>query len=155
MADNTSTEAAKGGAIGRIVRIVGAVVDVEFPADAMPAIYNALTVKAQTPTGEVSTVLEVQTHLPGDIVRTVAMTSTDGMVRGLEATDTGSPEVQIAILTARIQELTEHLKVHIHDNHSRRGLLKMVGKRRKMLDYLAKKDIERYRAIIAKLGIRK
>jgi small subunit ribosomal protein S15 len=70
-------------------------------------------------------------------------------------TDTGSPEVQIAILTARIQELTEHLKVHTHDNHSRRGLLKMVGKRRKMLDYLAKKDIERYRAIIAKLGIRK
>ena len=69
--------------------------------------------------------------------------------------DTGSPEVQIAILTARIQELTEHLRVHIHDNHSRRGLLKMVGKRRKMLDYLAKKDIERYRAIIAKLGIRK
>ena len=91
MADNTSTEAAKGGATGRIVRIVGAVVDVEFPADAMPAIYNALTVKAQTPSGEVSTVLEVQTHLPGDIVRTVAMTSTDGMVRGLEATDTGSP----------------------------------------------------------------
>ena len=70
-------------------------------------------------------------------------------------TDTGSPEVQIAILTARIQELTEHLKVHKHDNHSRRGLLKMVGKRRKMLDYLAKKDVERYRAIIAKLGIRK
>ena len=69
--------------------------------------------------------------------------------------DTGSPEVQIAILTARIQELTEHLKIHIHDNHSRRGLLKMVGKRRKMLDYLAKKDIERYRALIAKLGIRK
>ena len=70
-------------------------------------------------------------------------------------TDTGSPEVQIAILTARIQELTAHLKIHSHDNHSRRGLLKMVGKRRKMLDYLAKKDIERYRAIIAKLGIRK
>ena len=70
-------------------------------------------------------------------------------------TDTGSPEVQIAILTARIQELTEHLKVHKHDNHSRRGLLKMVGKRRKMLDYLMDKDIERYRAIIAKLGIRK
>ncbi len=61
-------------------------------------------------------------------------------------TDTGSPEVQIAILTARIQELTEHLKIHKHDNHSRRGLLKMVGKRRKMLDYLAKKDVERYRA---------
>ncbi|MPM13271.1 30S ribosomal protein S15 [bioreactor metagenome] len=70
-------------------------------------------------------------------------------------TDTGSPEVQIAILTARITELTEHLKVHKHDNHSRRGLLKMVGKRRKMLDYLANKDVERYRAIIAKLGIRK
>ena len=70
-------------------------------------------------------------------------------------TDTGSPEVQIAILTARIQELTEHLKIHKHDNHSRRGLLKMVGKRRQMLDYLAKKDVERYRALIAKLGIRK
>ena len=69
--------------------------------------------------------------------------------------DTGSPEVQVAILTARIQQLTEHLKIHEHDNHSRRGLLKMVGKRRKLLDYLAKKDIERYRALIAKLGIRK
>ena len=69
--------------------------------------------------------------------------------------DTGSPEVQVAILTARIQQLTEHLKVHKHDNHSRRGLLKMVGKRRKMLDYLMAKDIERYRALIAKLGIRK
>lgn len=69
--------------------------------------------------------------------------------------DTGSPEVQVAILTARINELTEHLKVHKQDNHSRRGLLKMVGKRRKMLDYLMAKDIERYRAIIAKLGIRK
>ena len=71
------------------------------------------------------------------------------------ATDTGSPEVQIAILTARINELTDHLRVHKHDNHSRRGLLMMVGKRRKMLDYLAKKDINRYRALIAKLGIRK
>ena len=70
-------------------------------------------------------------------------------------TDTGSPEVQIAILTARINELTEHLKVHKQDNHSRRGLLKMVGKRRNLLDYLARKDIERYRAIIAKLNIRK
>ena len=70
-------------------------------------------------------------------------------------TDTGSPEVQIAILTERINQLTEHLKIHKKDNHSRRGLLKMVGKRRKMLDYLAKKDIERYRACIAKLGIRK
>ena len=69
--------------------------------------------------------------------------------------DTGSPEVQIAILTARINELTEHLKIHTHDNHSRRGLYKMIGKRRKLLDYLMDKDIERYRAIIAKLGIRK
>ena len=70
-------------------------------------------------------------------------------------TDTGSPEVQVAILTARINELTEHLKVHKHDNHSRRGLYKMIGRRRSMLDYLAKKDIERYRTLIAKLGIRK
>ena len=69
--------------------------------------------------------------------------------------DTGSPEVQIAILTARINELTEHLREHKHDNHSRRGLLMMVGKRRSLLDYLAKKDINRYRSIIAKLGIRK
>ena len=70
-------------------------------------------------------------------------------------TDTGSPEVQVAILTARIQQLTEHLKVHKKDNHSRRGLLKMVGKRRSLLDYLQRKDVERYRALIAKLGIRK
>lgn len=70
-------------------------------------------------------------------------------------TDTGSPEVQVAILTARIGELTEHLKQHPKDNHSRRGLLKMVGKRRALLAYLQKKDIERYRAIIKKLGIRK
>ena len=69
--------------------------------------------------------------------------------------DTGSPEVQVAILTARINELTEHLRVHKHDNHSRRGLLMMVGKRRKMLDYLANKDINRYRALIAELGLRK
>ena len=73
----------------------------------------------------------------------------------IHETDTGSPEVQIAILTARIIELTEHLKIHKKDNHSRRGLLKMVGQRRSLLDYLQKKDIERYRAIIAKLGIRK
>ena len=70
-------------------------------------------------------------------------------------TDTGSPEVQIAILTARINELNEHLREHKQDNHSRRGLLMMVGKRRSLLDYLQKKDIERYRALIAKLGIRK
>ena len=69
--------------------------------------------------------------------------------------DTGSPEVQIAILTERINQLTEHLMVHAQVNHSRRGLYKMIGKRRSLLDYLMKKDIERYRAIIAKLGIRK
>ena len=69
--------------------------------------------------------------------------------------DTGSPEVQIALLTERINELTEHLKVHNKDNHSRRGLLKMVGKRRNLLNYLAKKDVQRYRDIIAKLGLRK
>ena len=69
--------------------------------------------------------------------------------------DTGSPEVQIALLTERINELTEHLKVHVKDNHSRRGLLKMVGKRRNLLNYLAKKDIQRYRDIVEKLGLRK
>ena len=69
--------------------------------------------------------------------------------------DTGSPEVQVAILTQRIRELTEHLKSHPNDDHSRLGMYKMVGKRRRLLDYMAKKDIERYRAIIAKLNIRK
>ena len=69
--------------------------------------------------------------------------------------DTGSPEVQIALLSARITELTEHLKTHKKDHHSRRGLLKMVGQRRGLLDYLKRKDIERYRAIIEKLGLRK
>lgn len=69
--------------------------------------------------------------------------------------DTGSPEVQIAILTKRINDLTEHLKAHKKDHHSRRGLLKMVGHRRNLLNYLMKKDVARYRAIIEKLGIRK
>jgi small subunit ribosomal protein S15 len=69
--------------------------------------------------------------------------------------DTGSPEVQIALLTKRINALTEHLKVHKKDHHSRRGLLKMVGQRRSMLNYLQRTDIERYRSIIVKLGIRK
>ena len=69
--------------------------------------------------------------------------------------DTGSPEVQIALLTERINHLNDHLKEHKHDNHSRRGLLKMVGKRRGLLDYLKEKDIERYRAIIEALGLRK
>ena len=71
------------------------------------------------------------------------------------AGDTGSPEVQVAILTERIAELTEHLKVNIHDHHSRRGLLKMVGKRRGLLEYLKKNDIEGYRNLIARLGLRK
>ena len=69
--------------------------------------------------------------------------------------DTGSPEVQIAVLTKRINDLTEHLKANKNDHHSRRGLLKMVGRRRNLLAYLQKKDIERYRAIVAKLGLRK
>ena len=69
--------------------------------------------------------------------------------------DTGSPEVQVAVLTARIAELTEHLKANPKDHHSRRGLLKMVGKRRNLLGYLQKIDIERYRALIAELGLRK
>ena len=69
--------------------------------------------------------------------------------------DTGSPEVQIALLTERINHLNAHLQVHAHDNHSRRGLLKMVGRRRGLLDYLQEKDIERYRAIVAALGLRK
>ncbi len=74
---------------------------------------------------------------------------------GTHEGDTGSPEVQIALLTARINHLNEHLKEHKQDNHSRRGLLKMVGKRRGLLDYLKSKDIERYRAIIAALELRK
>ncbi len=69
--------------------------------------------------------------------------------------DTGSPEVQVAVLTERIRELTEHLKTNHKDHHSRRGLLKMVGQRRGLLDYLKKTDIERYRTLIAKLGLRK
>ncbi len=73
----------------------------------------------------------------------------------LHETDTGSPEVQIAILTRRINDLTEHLKINKNDHHSRRGLLKMVGRRKNLLGYLIKTDIERYRTIIAKLGIRK
>ena len=72
-----------------------------------------------------------------------------------EEKDTGSPEVQIALLTERINELTAHLKVHIHDEHSRRGLLIMVGKRKRLLKYLESKDVERYRDIISKLNLRK
>lgn len=69
--------------------------------------------------------------------------------------DTGSPEVQIALLTHRIRELTEHLKVHRHDEHSRRGLLKMVGQRRRLLNYLAREDSERYLALLEKLGLKR
>jgi small subunit ribosomal protein S15 len=69
--------------------------------------------------------------------------------------DTGSPEVQVAVLTKRIQELTEHLKTHSKDHHSRRGLLQMVGRRRRLLDYLRKEDIERYRELIGRLGLRR
>ena len=69
--------------------------------------------------------------------------------------DTGSPEVQVAMLTQRIKDLTEHLKEHKHDHHSRRGLLLLVGRRRRLLDYLARTDIERYRSLIARLGIRR
>ena len=69
--------------------------------------------------------------------------------------DTGSPEVQIAILTTEISELNAHLQIHIHDHHSRRGLLKKVGKRRNLLKYLAREDVERYRTLIARLGLRR
>lgn len=69
--------------------------------------------------------------------------------------DTGSPEVQVALLTKRINQLTEHLKVHSHDHHSRRGLLKMVGHRRRLLTYLAGKDADRYRGVVSRLGLRK
>lgn len=74
---------------------------------------------------------------------------------GRDEKDTGSSEVQVALLTERINELTEHLKVHKKDNHSRRGLLQMVGKRRNLLNYLAKKDEESYKALVEKLGLRK
>lgn len=73
----------------------------------------------------------------------------------LPATDTGSAEVQVALLTSRILYLTEHMKEHKHDFHSRRGLLKLVGQRRRLLDYLKKKNVERYRELIAELGLRK
>ncbi|HEX3649016.1 MAG TPA: 30S ribosomal protein S15 [Pseudonocardiaceae bacterium] len=74
---------------------------------------------------------------------------------GVHESDTGSPEAQVALLTKRISDLTEHLKVHKHDHHSRRGLLLMVGRRRRLLNYLAKVDIERYRSLIQRLGLRR
>ena len=73
----------------------------------------------------------------------------------LSATDTGSPEVQVALLTARIQDLTKHFEKHKHDHHSRRGLLKMVNQRRNLLDYLKKKDVDRYQKLISSLGLRR
>jgi len=73
----------------------------------------------------------------------------------LHDSDTGSPEVQVALLTTRIKEITEHLKTHTKDYHTRRGLLKLIGQRRRLLDYIMKKDIERYRKLIKALGIRK
>ena len=74
---------------------------------------------------------------------------------GTHATDTGSPEVQVALFTERINHLTEHLKVHPKDHHSRRGLLMLVGKRRRLLDYLRNQDVERYRSVISRLGLRR
>ena len=82
--------------------------------------------------------------------KTKVITSTQ-----VHASDTGSPEVQVAILSERISYLTEHFKVHAKDHHSRRGLMKLVGKRRRLLDYLKGKDLKRYRGLIEKLGIRK
>ena len=95
--------------------------------------------------------------MPGDTVETPIWDTYKEIIAkyGKTPEDTGSPEVQIALLTARISDLTEHLKVHKKDHHSRRGLLKMVGQRRGLLDYLKRKDIERYRAVIEKLGLRK
>ncbi|HEY8371436.1 MAG TPA: 30S ribosomal protein S15 [Pseudonocardiaceae bacterium] len=74
---------------------------------------------------------------------------------GIHEKDTGSPEAQVALLSKRISDLTEHLKVHKHDHHSRRGLLLMVGRRRRLLNYLARVDIERYRSLIQRLGLRR
>lgn len=84
-------------------------------------------------------------------------TEKDDIIQNYKAheTDTGSPEVQIALLTQRISQLTEHLKEHAHDFHSRRGLYKLVGRRRRLLAYLQKKDIERYRTTIERLGLRR
>lgn len=81
----------------------------------------------------------------------------DGIIEkyAVHAGDTGSPEVQIALLTERILQLTQHLNEHKHDNHSRRGLLKLVGRRRRLLVYLSQKDVERYRVVIGKLGLRR
>ena len=91
MAEETNNAPAAKGGIGHIVRVVGPVVDVEFAPSEMPAIYNALRIDADTPIGHIKLVMEVQMHLPGDLVRAVAMSSTDGLTRGLEVQDTGAP----------------------------------------------------------------
>lgn len=85
------------------------------------------------------------------------MTDTQTIIEeyGSHAADTGSPEVQVALLTGRINHLTEHLKIHPKDHHSRRGLLMMVGRRRRLLDYLRSQNVERYRSLIARLGLRR
>ena len=85
------------------------------------------------------------------------MTDTQSIIDeyGAHATDSGSPEVQVALLTERINHLTDHLKTHTKDHHSRRGLLMMVGRRRRLLDYLRAQDVERYRNVIARLGLRR
>ncbi len=88
---------------------------------------------------------------------TITVQSKVGVISeyALSQGDTGSPEVQVALLTDRIKDLTEHFKVHIHDHHSRQGLLRMVNRRRKLLDYLKGKDEERYRSLIGRLGLRR
>ena len=93
----------------------------------------------------------MQTSLPPKAETIASM----GQAFGLADNDTGSPEIQIALLSARINHLTEHLRVHKKDHHSRRGLLMLVGQRRRLLDYVNKNDVERYRAIIAHLGLRR
>ena len=90
MADSIAVESTPTAGVGRIVRIIGPVVDVKFK-DGVPAIYSALTVDVDTPVGHINTILEVESQLPGDVVRTVAMSSTDGLQRGLEVSDTGAP----------------------------------------------------------------
>jgi len=95
------------------------------------------------------------THLPEAIHQMSIDTSTVINEHKRGDSDTGSPEVQVALLTARIVHLTEHFKTHKHDHHSRRGLLKMVNRRRSLLDYLHRKDAARYRALIEKLGLRR
>ena len=92
----------------------------------------------------------------GDIEMTISKERKAELIKqyGKNEHDSGSPEVQVALLTERIRELTEHVKVHIHDHHTRRGLLMLVGKRRRLLSYIKKQDIENYRSLIKSLGIR-